>query len=203
MPVWDDLIFPGQPCNAPVCEVNAVGAPSFPINLPAGGTVELCRIVVPEERGSRAVLLNAVVNWRATFTGLTTPVAIAVPGFVRVSFELLRNGGVVYRVIETANQAAPTIIGSFIGPTTTFVTTALLHLDAASLCGNSCAGSPALYTLRATNIIFAPPLFGGVPAATVSAAAGAVTLAFEAVETRRTDDADQSEAPKSEGGCKD
>lgn len=176
--------------------------PPFPINLPAGGTVELCRVVVPEERGSRAVLLNAVVNRSATFTGLADPVAIGVPGFVRVGFELLRNGGVVYRVIETANQAAPSIVGAFIGPTTTFVTTALLHLDTASLCGDFCAGSPALYTLRATNIIFTPPLTAGVPAATVTAAAGAVTLAFEAVETHRADDAGQSEAPKSEDSCK-
>lgn len=165
-----------------VCESNAAIAPPFPIALPAGGTVDLCTVFVPEDCDPNAFLLSAVVNWSVTFTGLVTPLVITSPGAAQVIFELLRDGIVIYRVIETANQIGANSAIVFVGPTSTFTTTSLLHFDTASLWHGCCNPFPTTYTLRATGITLIPPLSGAIIAGTVTAAAGAVTLVAAEVD---------------------
>jgi hypothetical protein len=134
-------------------------------------------------RDRNAFLIHALVDWSVTFTGLAIPVFIDVPGFAQVTFELLRDGGPIFSVTETANQAAPAILQLFVGPTTTFVKTTLLHLDTTSIGG---ASTPlSTFTLRATNVILTAPIFDAIAAATVTAAAGATTLVVEEIEACR------------------
>lgn len=190
MPKLKDFLTPVGELLSPVklfedvsvCEANAVITPPFPTSLPAGGTVELCTVFVPDDCEPNAFLLSAVVNWSVTFTGLASPLVITSPGSAQITFEILRDGIVIYRVIETASQIGANTAIVFVGPTTTFTTTSLLHLDTASLWQGCCNPFPTTYTLRATGIILTPPLSVATVAATVTAAAGAVTLVAEEVD---------------------
>lgn len=166
-----------------VCETNAVENPPFSTSLTPGGTVELCKVTVPVGRERNAFLIHAMVDWSVTFTGLAVPVAIDAPGSAQVTFELLRDGGPIQRVTETAIQTGFNIFAAFVGPTTTFVTSKLLHVDTPILGGNT--NFLSTFTLRATNIILTAPIFGIVPSATVTAAAGPVALVIEEIDTCR------------------
>ncbi len=142
---------------------------AFPISLPHGVTVNLASLTF-DCHNLDAAILQAVVNWSATFTPPSTASVLTTPGYADVAFELLLNGDVIYRVIQTATQKGIPIIGNFITATTTYQIASLLHF-AIPVYGHERNN----YTLRATNIVLtAPVLAAGL--ATTTAAAGAVTL---------------------------
>ncbi len=164
----------------------------FPTNLPNGGTINLALVNVRTGHDRDGVLLSAVVNWSATFTPPTPTAVLNVPGFANVTFELLRNGVVIYRVDQTTVQAATPLVQPVFPFTTvsTFGIASLLHFDFTPLVFDStiacCHSEFTVYTLRATNIVLtAPQVAAGT--ATTTAAAGAVTLVAEIVEARRCD----------------
>lgn len=160
------------------CEVNTVVVPPFTTTLPAGGTVSLCSIAVPARRAG--YLVRAVVNWSATFT---PPVFTVVPtiitsGFAQITFEILRDGGPIARVFQTAFSP----VGAFPTPATTFEIATLQILDTQSLSGIT--NPISLFEVRATNIILVPPLLN-VGLASASAAAGLVSLVVEEIDVCR------------------
>jgi hypothetical protein len=167
------------------CEVNEVVSPPFPVSLPPGGTVDLCKLTVPLGRSPSAFLVTAVVNWSVTFT----PIGLAAqdfPGFAQITFELLRDGGPIQRVIQSAIQLvfSDDVVTAF--TSTTFKIATLRHLDTTSL--NGITNPLATFLVRATNIILNPPLeLGTTPVATVTAAAGLTSLTVEEVEASRSD----------------
>lgn len=166
------------------CEVNSVVTPPFPTTLPPFGTVDLCQLSVPIGRDRDGFVIHAVVNWSATFTGFATPLVLATPGFAQITFELLRDGGPIQRVVQTAGQVGFTIGAPFTGSSTTFEIATMLHLDTTSLTG--IANPIATFILRATNILLSPPLTAaGTPAGTITAAAGLTSLIVEEVEACR------------------
>lgn len=151
-------------------EQNAVLPPpptAFPISLSNNDIVNLASITF-KIHGLEGVILNAVVNWSATFTPSTTATTLTTPGFADVTFELLRNGQVVYRVSQTVMQKEIPIIGNFTTATTTLTTTELLHVNIPVHGSNT-------YILRANNIVLTAPVLASGTAIT-SAAVGAVTL---------------------------
>ena len=150
----------------------------FPIQLTSGGTIDPLAIIrFNIKHRQNSVLLSGVINWSATFTPPATPSALNVPGFVDVTFEILRDGIVLYTVTQTAVQKGAPVNQEFLFTTAvpTFELAALLHLDnrtLSSICDNS---REFIYTLRATNVLLAAPqVDAGV--ATVTAAVGGVTL---------------------------
>lgn len=146
---------------------------AFPTSLSSSDIINLASLTF-EIHGLEGVILNAVVNWSATFTPSATATTLVTPGFADVTFEFLRNGQVIYRVSQTVMQKGIPLSGDFTAATTTLTTTALLHFNIAT------HGSHT-YTLRANNIVLtAPVLASGT--ATTSAAVGAVTLIAEGVE---------------------
>jgi hypothetical protein len=171
------------------CEVNEAVSPPFPVSLPASGTVDLCRLTVPLVSSPSAFLVTAVVNWSVTFTP-TIALNSDFPGFTQITFELLRDGGPIQRVIQSAIQLVfsddqPTPTAS-----TTFKIATLRHLDTTSLGG--IINPLATFVIRATNIILNPPLNvenvnTPTPVATVTAAAGLTSLTVEEVGACRAD----------------
>ncbi len=146
---------------------------AFPTSLSCRDIVNLASITF-RIHDLDGVILQAVVNWNATFTPSATATTLAIPGFADVAFEFLLNGQVVYRVNQTVIQKEIPIIGNFTAATTTYTTTTLLHFNIATHGSNT-------YTLRANNIVLtAPVLVSGT--ATTSAAVGAVTLIAEGLE---------------------
>lgn len=158
----------------------------FLVTLPNGRAANLA-VVSIEARPRHGVLLNAVVNWSATFTPPTTASVLNVPGFADVTFELLLNGTVIYRVSQTAIQKAvplvqPTFL--FTNASTTYQIASLLHFDITPVDQHVVCGCSGLnintYTLRATNIFLSPPQVSA-GTATTTALVGAVTLVAEKV----------------------
>jgi len=168
----------------------------FDVTLPNGGAVNLAVLNI-DAHPQHGVLLNAVVNWSATFTPPATPSVLNLTGFADVTFELLLNGSVIYRVSQSAVQKAiplsqPTFL--FAIASTTYEIASLLHFDTTPAdfnigcklgsnigcnIGCNCSGINT-YTLRATNIFLVPPQVStGI--ATTSAVVGAVTLVAEKV----------------------
>ena len=152
-------------------EKNALPSTAFPTSL-SNCTVNLSSITF-NNHDMDGVILQAVINWRATFTPNDTTYALTTPGFADVTFELLLNGQVVYRVSQTAMQKGIPLTGNFATATSTDEMTVLLHFDIPVRGNNT-------YTLQATNIVLtAPVLASGT--ATTSAAVGAVTFVVEEV----------------------
>ncbi|MDF2501352.1 MAG: hypothetical protein K0Q77_2066 [Anaerosporomusa subterranea] len=173
--------LPPPPITAPLIS-------PFTINLSNGGTTNLAAVTLTAERPV-GVLLNAVVNWSSTFTPPGTTATLVVPGFANVTFEILRNGVVIYRVTQTAIQNS-----FFTQPagTTTSLTTyqiaTLLHFDTTSVVPQFCnerAPKINVYTLRATNILLVAPQVSAGTAVT-TAAVGAVTFIAEKIKACRT-----------------
>jgi hypothetical protein len=168
------------------CEVNEVITPPFPVSLPAGGTVDLCKLTVPLGRSPSAFLITAVVNWSVTFTPISTGTS-DFPGSAQITFELLRDGGPIQRVTQPAIQLV--FSGDVPSPTasTTFEIATLRHLDTISLSGIT--NPLATFLVRATNIILNPPIEdieGAVnPVATVTAAAGLTSLTVQEIKATR------------------
>lgn len=164
------------------CETNALVTPPFPTALTPNGTVDLCKISIPSRRARNAFLVNAMINWSATFTPLSTA-NLETPGFAQITFALLRDGSPIFHVIETAGQIVLTST-SFISASTTFITTKLQHWDTTVLTG--VVNPITVFAVRATDIILVPPLASaGVSIGTITAAAGAVTLSVEEVKARK------------------
>ena len=163
----------------------------FPTNLPGGGTINLALVNVRADHDRDGVLLSATINWSATFTPPTPAAVLNVPGFADVTFELLRNGIVIYRVDQTAIQKGfPLNQPAFLFTVTvsTFEIASLLHFDFTL---PACHHEFNVYTLRATNIaLTAPQVATGT--ATTTAAVGAVTLVAEKVEAHRAGPVDAS-----------
>jgi hypothetical protein len=170
------------------CEVNEVVSPPFPVSLPAGGTVDLCKLTVPLGRCPSAFIVTAVVNWSVTFTPIPGAGDSDFPGSAQITFELLRDGGPIQRVTQPAIQLV--FSGDFPSPTasTTFEIATLRHLDTTSLGGIT--NPLATFLVRATNIILNPPIEQiedvVTPVATVTAAAGLTSLTVQEVEASRS-----------------
>jgi hypothetical protein len=163
----------------------------FTIPLTGGGTIDpLATIRVNIRRNRNAVLLSAVVNWSATFTPPTTAAVLTTPGYVDVTFEILRNGIIVYTVTQTAVQkGTPLNQGLFTQAVPTFEIASLLHFDRPVVAEVPCINFrngrdwSFVYTLRATNVALVAPLVAG-ETATVTAAVGAVTFVAEEIEEK-------------------
>lgn len=168
------------------CEINTVVSPPFTTTLPAGGTVDLCKIVVTSRR--TAYLVRAVINWSATFTPLLTLLDLTSSGSVQVQFEILKDGGPIARVTQTIGQIGGGIGVLFDTATTTFDTTPIQILDISHLGG--VANPITIFELRATNIILNPPLntLGTIITAlgSVTAEVGLVSLVVEEVGSCRS-----------------
>lgn len=146
---------------------------AFPTSLSSHDIVNLASINF-KIHDLDGVIVQAVVNWSATFTPSATATVLTIPGFADVTFEILLNGQVVYRVSQSVMQKEIPLSGNFTAATTTEATTSLLHFNVSVHGANT-------YTLRANNIVLtAPVLASGT--ATTSAAVGAVTLIAEGVE---------------------
>jgi hypothetical protein len=131
------------------------------------------------------VLLNAVVNWSATFTP-SSVTTLNVPGYADITFEILRNDIVIYRVGQTATQKGFPLVQpafQFSRPTSTFEIASLLYFDTTPIFCNEKIdfAERNTYTLAATNINLIAPQVSIIPA-TTSAAVGAVTLVATEVE---------------------
>ena len=176
----DNQALPPPPLSAPLQS-------PFPVALASGTAVNLAAVTLSAAQRGRTVL-RAVVNWSATYTPPATDTVLLTPGFAGVTFEILRNGTVIYRVAQTAvqnaffNQPAGTV-----SPLTTYQIAALLHVDAAAPCRRSCPKQALplqVYLLRAANIfLVAPEVAAG--AAQTTAAVGAVTFIAEKTKTCR------------------
>jgi len=154
----------------------------FPIQLTSGGTIDpLAFIVVEMKHNAGVVLLNAVINWSATFMPPATSAALNVPGFADATFEIARNGFVINTVTQTAVQKGTPLQTGFLFTETvpTFDIASLLHLDTTPLHSDF---REFVYTLRATNISIVPPQVTG-GGATASAEVGAVTFVAQVIES--------------------
>ena len=171
-------VLPLPPIVAPL-------ASPFPTDLPSGGAVNLALVNVRTDHDRDGVLLSAVVNWSATFTPAAATTLNA-PGFADVTFELLRNGIVIYRVNQTIEQKGFPLVQTiqFTTATSSFQIASLLYFD---FIPTICRNQFHVYTLRATNIALTNPQVPAGSTATTTAAAGAVTLVAEKTEACRTD----------------
>lgn len=150
----------------------------FPVNLPAGGTVELARLTIDLRRDRDAVLLLGTVNWSASFSAEI----ITRGGSADVTFELLRDGAVIYRVTQSAVQLEVAALSRPVSAAAAvFQIASLRHLDTTPLTGKT---NCVTYTLRATNIILVKP-DSPDEQNTVTAEAGAVTLTAQEIEAPR------------------
>ncbi|MDF2571909.1 MAG: hypothetical protein K0R55_3513 [Sporomusa sp.] len=160
----------------------------FAISLTNGSTVNLATVTLTADRPV-GVLLNAVVNWSSAFNPPSSTATLVVPGFADITFEILRNGVVIYRVTQTAIQNA--FFTQPIGTTTVLTTyqiATLLFFDTPPVVQQFCnEGAPQLnvYTLRATNILLVAPQVSS-ETATTTAAIGAITFIAEKVKACRT-----------------
>lgn len=158
----------------------------FPIPLANGGVVNLATLDVCIKNDCEVVLLEAVINWSATFippASVSASSLLNIPGYANVTFEFLANGIVIYRVTQTAVQKGfpinqPTVL--FTAAVPTYEIASMLFVDTAPLCHNR-HQKFNIYTLRATNITLIAPEFstGGAAAA---AAVGAVTFVLQIKE---------------------
>ncbi|MDD4600564.1 hypothetical protein SDC9_13766 [bioreactor metagenome] len=138
-----------------------------------GSSIELARVKLDLRREKAGVLLLGTVNWRATFPST----AFDTGGWAEVTFELLRDGAVIYRIHQSAVQGEN--IGNLSSPPiqTVFRITTLRHFDTASVFGKP---EKVRYALRATNIIMIDPI-GDTPVV-VTAHIGAVTFTAQEIE---------------------
>lgn len=163
---------------AVVQDHNAKSNVPFPIALVVDSTIDLA-IVTLDLSHSAGVVLQGVVNWSASFTIPPTE-TLGEKGFAEVTFQLLRDGQVIYQVIKTIRQK-DFAIADVLQTNATFDIASLLHLDILPL--KSAAGQTT-YTLRATDIALFKQDVGasGSEYPSVAAAVGAVTLIAQEVE---------------------
>lgn len=157
-----------------VCEQNPLAtAPTtfpatmpFPIPLINGSLTELCTLTIPihRRRDDNSFFISAFINWEMTGAASTLSQSL---GTAQVAFELTRDNIVIFRAIETLVR--PPDVAAAV---TVFGTVNLMHLNSASACNCSCPNKFSTFTVRANNILL-------TPAASVSAAVGAVTLKIE------------------------
>jgi len=160
----------------------------FPINITTGETINLALINAPVGSGPDGILLNAIVNWSATFSPPTTSTTINTPGYADATFELLRNGIIITRITQTATQKGIPLNSSldFSIPVPTYEIASLMFFDTNA---NSCLINT--YTLRITNIsLVAPQVAAGT--ATTTAQVGAITLVGQRVTAHRNSPLDST-----------
>jgi len=151
----------------------------FPLELENGATYDLATVTI-DLRGDRdGVLLLAAINWSVAFA----PSVALIPGWINVTFQLLRNDLLIYEVTESALQApigqqTPALA---VPGMTDFRIASLRFLDMAPAL--ACPGR-LQYTLRATNIMITATtaVDGEEPPPPPLAQIGAVTLTAEEVE---------------------
>lgn len=164
---------------AVVREHNARSNVPFPIVLTAVDTVDLASVTLDLSHSLAGVLLQGLVNWNASFTIPSTDF-LGEKGFAEVTFQLLRDGQIIYQVTETIRQKdfAP---ASVLQTNTTFDIASLLHLDTFPL--TRVAGLTT-YTLRATDIALFKQDVGAADSEypSVAAAVGAVMLSAQELE---------------------
>lgn len=128
-----------------VREHNGIANVPFPVELVHDSMIELASVTL--SCAMYAVVLQAAVNWNAAFT-IPPPVGLGENGFVEVTFQILRDGQVIYQVAQTIRQK-DFELGEQGQTNITYEVAPLLHLDPPSL---SCMGGMVTYTLRATDI---------------------------------------------------
>jgi hypothetical protein len=155
----------------------------FPVTLTSGVTIDpLAFTAIRLKCNDSAVLLNAVINWSATFIPPTTPATLNVAGYADITFEIALNGFVIYTVTQTAVQKGIGLQSGFpfSESVPTFELATLLHLDTLPLLFADFR--ELVYTLRATNIAIVPPQVTG-GGATATAQVGAVTLSAQVLRS--------------------
>lgn len=179
------VVFDESNQNLPPPPITAPLTTPFTTTISNGGTTNIAVVSLKAKRPV-GVLLNAVVNWSATFTPPSTTATLVVPGLASITFEILRNGAVLYRVSQTAIQNAFfTRPDGTTTPLTVYQIATLLHFDTALDAPQFCnEGSPQLdvYLLRATNVLLVAPQVSAGTAVT-TAAVGAVTFIAEKAKT--------------------
>ncbi|MBP2654078.1 MAG: hypothetical protein H6Q73_1647 [Firmicutes bacterium] len=153
----------------------------FPITITTGETINLALINVPVGSEPDGILLNAIVNWSATFTPTTASTTINTPGYADATFELLRNGILITRITQTAAQKGIPLNSSldFSTPIPTYEIASIMFFDTKAI---SCKTN--IYTLRITNISLVAPLVAS-GTATTSAQIGAICLIGQRVNAHR------------------
>lgn len=164
-----------------VREHNALTNVPFPAPLVNGSMVDIASVTLDLSSNPDGVLLMGTVNWSATFAFDTNTIVLR-NGFANVTFQLLRDGNVIYQVTQTIRQKDLDNTSTTPVVLTTFEIAKLLYIDGLPLSGTS---GLTTYTLRATNINLLTPLFahnGSGADPTVTAAVGPVTLVAQEVE---------------------
>ena len=175
--------------NTCIYEQRSVITPPFLLALPHNTPTELAKIVIYRSHKCECncVIIKSVVNYSVTFTPPSAAAPLTTPGYGDITFELLVNGNVVYRVLQTALQKGfPLPPANFSTPATTFEIASLLHVNQTSACCCNPCGYYDILTLRATANLVAPLTTTGT--ATIAANAGAVTLIAELLDPKRDDD---------------
>lgn len=138
-------------------------------SLPAGKTVELAKAKINLKHKPSGVLLYANVNWSATFNDS------ADGSWAETTFELLRDGSVIYHVHQSAIRGESK--GAETSSATVFRNAVLRYFDTVPAIDKI---GKVTYTLRATNIIVAA--LNGEHDATTTVNAGAVILTAQQIE---------------------
>ncbi|MPM85604.1 hypothetical protein SDC9_132685 [bioreactor metagenome] len=146
--------------------------------LPEGEMVELARIDVGADCEKDGILLTAVANWGIRVTSNNQIVSISSAGSANVTFELLRNDTVIYRITQTAVQ---TFLNKSEGPveTATFEIADIRYLDFSTRAikpGNN------TYVLRVANITIIEPVISNGASVLTTASVGPVTFVAEVID---------------------
>lgn len=161
-----------------ICEHNSRS--SVPFSTVLTSTADLASVTFDLSRSFGGVLLQGIVNWSATFT-IPPAVRLEENGFAEVTFQLLRDGQVIYQVTQTLRQKDFEVSDES-QTSTAFETASLLYLD--TLPVTSPVGG-ITYTVRAADIALFPQngIFTSDEPPAVVAAAGVVMLSAKGVDT--------------------
>ncbi|NLP42772.1 MAG: hypothetical protein GX348_11455 [Veillonellaceae bacterium] len=176
---------------------NARSSIPFSTVLVEGGTVDLATVKLDLSNGFGGVLLQGEVNWSAAFT-IPPSEELDENGFAEVTFQLVREGEVIYQVTQTLRQK-DFGVAAVTQTTTTYEVASLLYFDNNSLLSQD---KEITYTLRAADIaLFTQTgVFSGDEVPVVTAAAGAVTLIAQETEAwTRSESADENNEPEING----
>lgn len=145
----------------------------FTKQLRPGTTVEIAHLKVSLRNEKTGIILGGTVNWSTTFPGS----ASSSGGWAEITFELLRNKTVIYRIHQTAVQSEINIDSGSFPQITVFKIAGFRHFDTTSIVGKT---ETVRYTLRATNIVTVDP--AGANSIPTTAKGGAVTLTAQLIE---------------------
>lgn len=146
--------------------------------LPEGEMVELARIDVGADCEKDGILLTVVANWGIRVTSNNEIVSISSSGSANVTFELLRNETVIYRITQTAVQ---TFLNKSEGPveTATFEIADIRYLDFST---RAIKPGSNTYFLRVANITIIEPVISNGASVLTTASVGPVTFVAEVID---------------------